>query len=478
MRELSLKERTAKGVFWGGVSNGIQQILTLVFGIYLARILNPDDYGLINMLAIFTGIATTLINSGFTVALTNKKDVTHNDYNAVFWFTVFVGLACYVILFLSAPIIAEFYERKELIRLSRVVFLSFFLSGIASVSYTVLFKQLMVKKQAQIDITAMLLAGIVGVTLAIRGYAYWALTFQNLVYIGVGAILRFKIAPWKPTFEIDFKPLKGMFSFSVKLFFTNIFQQISNNVFSVLIGKFYNATQLGYYAQGQKWMLMGHQSIGGMINSVSQPVLVESGDSLERQQNVFHKLVRFAAFISFPLMLGFAFVGKEFILITVGEKWIPSLFFLQLFCLWGAIGFLPALYSLLLLTHGKSSVYMNVTVATGFLQFISIVLSFRFGINIMVSAYVLFTYFSIFIWQYYSHKYVQIKFLDIVKDIFPYFAITLVSLFVAFVSVVFITNIILSFFLKILISFICYLSLLWITNSKILKDSISFIFKK
>ncbi len=480
MGETTLKEKTAKGLFWGGLSNGIQQILVMAFGIYLARVLNADDYGLVGMLAIFSGIAGAIATSGFTVALTNKRDATHKDYNAVFWFSVIVGLICYIVLFLSAPLIAHFFQRSELTTLSRVIFLCFFFSGMASVPQTVLFKELKVKQQAQIDITAMILSGLVGVFLASKGFAYWALALQSFTYIVGGAILRFVISPWKPTFDFDFTPLKGLFSFSIKIFLTNIFQQISNNIFSILIGKFYNATQLGYYSQGQKWMVSGYQLIGGMINSVAQPVLVESGDSLDRQRHVFHKLLRFGAFISFPLMLGLSFVGREFILITIGEKWLPSLIFLQLFCIWGAFVFLYLLYSLLLLSRGKSNIYMNVIIITGISQLCSVILTYRLGIKGMVLAYIASYFVGIIIWQYYAHKYVQIKFANVLRDISPYLGITLISFLIAWgcLSIVNSDNVWVNFIFKIILSAFFYIILLRIFGSKILKESIGFILKR
>lgn len=478
MTESTLKEKTAKGLFWGGLSNGVQQVLGLIFGIYLARILNADNYGLVGMLAIFTGIASTIINSGFTVALTNKRDVTHKDYNAVFWFTVFIGFLCYVILFFCGPLIAHFYERPELTWLSRVVFLSFFISGMSSVSHTVLFKQLKVKQTAQIDITAMLLSGIIGVTLALNGFTYWSLALQNLTFIASGSILRFIISPWKPTFEIDFKPLKGMLSFSMKLFLTSIFQQISTNIFSVLIGKFYNATQLGYYTQGQKWMIMGYQTVGGMINSVAQPVLVETGESLERQQKIFHKLLRFGAFVFFPLMLGLAFVGREFILITIGEKWFQSVFFMQLFCLWGSVSFMYTLYSMLLLAHGKSNLYMNVIIITGILQICSVLLTYKLGIKSMVIAYIVSFFFSLSLWQYYAHKYMQIKSIDVLRDVLPYLGITAISFLGAWICSCWTNNVYIVFTIKITVSAFIYIAITWFGNSKIFKESIYFIKKR
>ena len=327
MAEQTLREKTAKGLFWGGISNGVQQVLALGFGVYLARVLNAEDYGLVGMLAIFSGIASSIINSGFTVALTNKQDATHKDYNAAFWFMFFMGLALYVLLFFCAPLIAQFYDRPELTGLSRVLFISFFLAGIGGVPFTVMFKKLMVREQAKIDIFSLLLSGVIGVIMAMNGFAYWALAIQSLVYVGMSSLLKFVISPWRPTFEFDFRPLKGMLSFSVKVFLTNIFTQVNNNIFSVLLGKLYNATQVGYYSQGYKWMGMGSTVLNGMINSVAQPVLVSVREDIDRQRNIFRKMVRFGAFVSFPCMFGLAFIAKDFIFILLGEKWLPAVAF-------------------------------------------------------------------------------------------------------------------------------------------------------
>ena len=212
----------------------------------------------------------------------------------------------------------------------------------------------MVKERAKIDIVSLICSGFIGVTLALNGFAYYGLAVQTITYIGIGSLLKFIYAPWKPTFQIDLHPLKLMFGFSSKLILTNIFTQISNNIFSVVLGKFYNPQQLGFYSQGQKWMGMGHQLIGGMINGVAQPVLVQVMDDKERQVLVFRKMVRFGAFVSFPAMLGLAFVAKEFVLILLGEKWLDSVPFLQLFCLWGAMGYLSQLYVNLLMAHSRS----------------------------------------------------------------------------------------------------------------------------
>ena len=476
MAEQSLKDKTAKGLFWGGVSNGVQQLLGMLFGIYLARTLNAEDYGLVGMLAIFSGIAGTIINSGFTVALTNKQEVTHKEYNAVFWFMVFTGLLLYVILFFSAPLIAGFYKRPELIALSRVLYISFFLAGIAGVPYTVMFRKLMVKEQAKIDIVSLLLSGIVGVSLAVSGFAYWALAIQSLVYVGMSSLLKCYISPWRPTFELDFRPLKGMFSFSVKLFLTNVFTQINNNIFSVLLGRFYSANQVGYYSQGNKWMTMGGSVICGMINSVAQPIFARSSTDKDYQVKIFRKMLRFTAFVSFPLMLGLAFISKEFVLLILGEKWSNSISILQLLCIWGAISPIQVLYSQIVISCGRSDFYLNNHVVIGLIQFFLAFYMTRYGILAMTAGYVgVYSIIWMLMWHVYLSKLVPIRLSSVLCDIMPYLVLTLSSISIVFFITKNMENLLLLLILKIILVAILYILFVWLTGSKIFKESIVFI---
>ncbi|GHT75672.1 lipopolysaccharide biosynthesis protein [Bacteroidia bacterium] len=476
MAEATLKQKTAKGLFWGGISSGAQQLLGLVFGIYLARKLNDDDYGLIAMLAIFTGVASTItIQSGFSTALTNKKDATHEDYNAVFWFMVFAGLLVYTILFFAAPLIAHYYQRPELVDLTRVMCLGIFIGGIGTVPYTVMFKQMMVKQLSIITIISVFISGGVGVILAMNGFTYWSLALQYVTLFSLSAILLCFISPWKPTFHIDFRPIKKLFPFSIKLFITNVFAQINGNFLSVLLGKLYNGKVLGQYSQGQKWASMGQQFIGGTINSVAQPVLVKVNEEKERQLNTFRKMIRFGAFISFPLMLGLAFVSKEFILITIGEKWLPSVPFLQLFCLWGAFAYLGSLYTNLIFTHGKSNVYMYGTIAVGLLQLIIVLSMYKLGIFSMVIAYLSINFLGLLFWQYYTCRLIGLRIRNVLKDILPFLIITIACLFVSWLLTKNILNLYALIISKIVTVGLLYLFVLKISNVVIFKESIEFL---
>lgn len=478
MPEQTLKEKTAKGLFWGGISNGLQQILGLVFGIVLARILSPEDYGMVGMLAIFTGIAGTIIDSGFATALINKKEFRHEDYNAVFWFSIIAGVILYVILFFCAPLIAWFYDKPELTNLSRLVFLGFLFGGTGVAHNAILFKNLMVKERAKIDVTALVISGIVGLFMALNGFAYWGLAVQSTTYIGVGTLLRWYYSPWRPTLQFNVQPLKEMFGFSSKLFLTNIFWQISSNQFSVLLGKFYNAQQVGYYSQGYKWMVMGNTFIGGMINGVAQPIFAQVQGDQEKQRAVFRKMVRFGAFVSFPLMLGLAFVANEFILITVGEKWLPSVPFLQLFCIWGAAGYLWTLYTNLLMAHGKSNLYMGGMIIVGLSQIAIVAFTFPFGILWMVAAYVASFFMGLLGWHYFAYRLIGLRLWNVIKDVLPYLLITILVFFITWGITYRIQNIYVLLGTKILLAALLYIILMWKSNSIIFKESMDFISKK
>jgi O-antigen/teichoic acid export membrane protein len=475
MAEITLKQKTAKGLFWGGISNGLQQIIGAVFGIFITRILSPDEYGMVGVLAIFTAIATTIMDSGFTSALVNKKEIRHEDYNAVFWFSLLAGVVMYLVLFAGAPLIARFYDEPELTDLSRLLFLSFLIASTGTAHNAIMFKKIMAKERAKIDIAAVSVSGAVGIILALSGFSYWGLAIQTVSFTLIGMLLRWHYSRWKPTFTFNFTPLKEMFGFSFKLFLTNIFMQISNNIFSVLLGKFYNKKQVGYYSQGNKWMQLGYIAVGSMINGVAQPVFVESMEDKGRQLNIFRKMLRFGALISFPAIFGLAFIGKEFILITIGEKWVDSVPFLQLLCVWGAFGYVWALYVFLLMSHGKSDIYLYGCIFVCIMQLACVAILFPFGIFSMMIAYIACYFAGIIIWHYFVNKLIGIRLWQVLKDISPYLAITAGCFFVAWVTTRNIQNIYLLCTLKIGIVATLYILTMKCSRSVIFKESMEFL---
>jgi len=467
----SLKEKTAKGLFWGGFSNIVQQAIGAGFGIAIARILTPDDFGLIGMLIIFTAIAQAIMDSGFTIALTNKKEIIHSDYNAVFWFSFIAGASLFVVLFFSAPLIAAYYEKPVLTNLSRLLFLSIIISSLGFAHNAILFKKLMIKQRAIIDLCAVLASGISGLVLALNGFAYWGLALQTVITAIISVSLRWYFAPWRPIFSnFDLTPVKEMFGFSSRLLATTIIAHIGNSVLPVLSGKYYGETITGNYTQGNKWTGLIQSIIANMIHLVAQPVFVEA-DSSERQLLIFRKMVRFGAFISFPVMLGFGFIGREFITITIGEKWIESVPVIHLLCLYAAFGYLTVLFYNITVAHGKSKFVMLMYSATTIALIISLFILKNYGLISMMIAYVLINMISIIGWQQYAHRLIRIKFLHLMKDIVPYLLITFVCLFLTWLITRNIQNIYLLCTLKIIIVAVLYCIIMYFSRSTIFMES-------
>ena len=420
----SLKEKTAKGLFWGGMNNGIQQLLGLAFGIILGRLLDPSDYGMTAMLAVFSVIANELQSSGFKTGLINLKSPTHNDYNAVFWFNILAGAAIYVILWFSAPLIADYYHQPKLIPLSRYVFLGFVFSSFGMAQSAYLTKEMQIKQIAQCGMTATFSSSIVSVILAALGFGYWALATQYLMYIAVNTLLLWYFSPWRPTlftFHLSlFTPLKQIFPFSFRIMLSAIFTQLNNNIMNLLLGRYYGEANTGHYNQAYQWSSKCFLLVGNMLKQIDQTVLVGLDDERERQLAVLRKMMRFTAFISFPLLFGLGLVSHEFIVLAIGEKWAFSASLLPYLCLCGAFMPLSTLLTDAIISQHRSDIYLWNTIALGLLQIALMVGLWREGIYIMVIAYTLLNILWVFVWHVFVRRLMNYRLLHFLKDILPF----------------------------------------------------------
>jgi O-antigen/teichoic acid export membrane protein len=478
MGESSLKEKTAKGLFWGGFSNGIQQLLNLLFGIVLARILNASDYGMVGMLTIFSAIASALQEGGFVSALTNRKDVSHKDYNAVFWFSVGIGLFLYIVLFFCAPLIADFYGSPVLVPLSRIAFLGFAISSFSIAPRAFLFKNLKIRETTIISISSLSVSGIVGIIMAANGCAYWGIAIQSIIFVTVMTILNFYFSKWRPTFEFDIQPIKEMIGFSSKMIITNIFNIINNNLFSVLLGKFYTEREVGNFTQANKWNGMGHTLITGMINGIAQPVLTTVVDDKERQLLIFRKLLRFTAFISFPAMIGLSLVSKELIVIAIGIKWLDCAHILQILCIWGAFIPITNLFSNLIISRGHSSIYMWNTICLSLLQLLAVYGSYPYGLEWMLYIFVAINIAWLFVWFYFVKREIGLTLFGMLKDISPYLLFSIGFVIIAHYVTLPIASIYIRILAKIIIVAGLYALTLWKMQSVIFRESIDFLLKR
>ena len=470
-----LKEKTAKGLFWGMMSNGSTQLLNLVFGIFLGRLLSPTDYGIVGVLTIFTAIAGNIQAAGFTQALINIHRPTQREYNSVFWFNVLTSLLLYAVLFFCAPLIADFFHQESLVSVSRFVFLSFVIASLGIVHNAWLVKNLMIRETAIIGFIALLCSGTVGIVLALLGYGYWSLAWQQIVYISVTNIVRLYYSRWRPTFHIDFEPVRTMFPFAVKLLITNILNTLSQNVLTFIFGRLLPIRSVGNFSQASKWNTMAHSFISGTVAQVAQPVLAEVSDDDERELRVFRKMLRFTAFLSFPIMFGLALVAHEFIILTIGTQWLDSIPLLQILCIGGAFMPFYTLYQNLIITQGRSDIYLYTNVAFLVIQIALILLLAQHGIIVMVAAYTLLTLVYLAVWQYHALRLVHISFWQAVIDTLPFFLVSAAVMAVTYYLTQPIASLVLLLAARVFIAFVLYVAVMKMLKVKLLSETIQYI---
>ncbi len=474
----SLKEKTAKGMFWGGMNNGVQQLIGLVYGIILARLVAKSDFGVMAMINVFPLIANALKESGFTAALTNLKNPTHNDYNSVFWFNIIVGLSAYVILFFCAPLIADYYHNPDLIKLCRYSFLSIVLSSFATAQSAHLFKNLKAKQIAKSGMAAIVASSVIGGIMAYMGYGYWALATQGITFVGTDTVLKWHYSNWRPTFNIDFGPVRRMFKFSFKILATNIINQVNNNILNILLGRHYSKADTGIYNQAYNWDFKCFSLVQGMVNQVAQPVLANLNGEDGRQVNAFRKMMRFTAFLTFPMLLGFGLIAREFIIIAITEKWLASAELLQILCISGAVLPLCALMSNMVISKGKSGINFWVTCSLGISQIILMAVIWPWGIRNMVIGYVVLNLIWLFVWHFFVNRLIDYNVLLFLKDIIPFGLASAGVIVATYYITLPISNLVLLLISRIILAGILYYVVMKIAKVKILDECMSFVKSK
>lgn len=475
----TLKEKTAKGLFWGGLNNGVQQAIGLVFGIILARLLSRDDYGMMAMISVFSLIATTLQNSGFTTALANMKEPKAEDYNSVFWFNIIVGASAYLILFLCAPLIAYFYHTDKLIWLCRYAFLSIVIASFGTAQNAWLFKNLKAKQQAKASMTAVILSSITGATCAVCGLAYWSLATQGLVYVLINTLLAWHYSHWRPTIHnISFAPAKRMFRFSCKILASNIANIINNNILNFLLGHYFSPHDTGDYNQAYQWDSKVFMLIQGMLGQVAQPVLVGISDEKERQMAVMRKMIRFAAFLSFPLLLGFGLIAKEFIVVAIGRKWLISAGYIQILCFAGATMPIFTVLSNMVVSKGRSGLYLAATAGLGIVQILTMILIRQWGISAMVVAYTIINIVWLFVWHGMVWRLTSYNIGQFLKDILPFAISALGVMIVTHFATLPIHSLWLLLFARIIMAAVLYYAIMRVVHAQILLECQNFILGK
>ena len=476
--EGGLKEKTARGLLWGALNSGSTQLLNLIFGIILGRLLTPAEYGIVGVLSIFTLIAGNLQSSGFTQALVNLKAPRNEDYTAVFWFNTLTSFVLYALLFLSAPLIAQFFHQPCLVEVSRFVFLSFVISSFGIAHNAYMTKNMMNRELAIIGAIALLCSGGVATFLAFYGFSYWSLAWQQIIYITVLNIGRYYYTPWRPSWHFTFEPVRKMFGFSVKILITNIINTLSNNILTLLFGRLYPIKAVGNYSQAYKWNTMASAFVANAVGQVAQPVLASVKEEQGRSVRVFRKMLRFTAFLSFPAMFGLAIISNEFILLTIGKRWLDAVPLLQMLCIGGA--FIPfyTLYQNIAISNGRSDSYMFCNIAQIVLQLVIIAFFYHLGINTMVMVYTLFTIAWLFVWQWIAHRIIGLRFWEVIKDVMPTQCIALLVMATTYFVTLPLHHLLLLLICRILIAALLYAAIMKLLHVEMMDELLLFIKKR
>jgi O-antigen/teichoic acid export membrane protein len=299
-----------------------------------------------------------------------------------------------------------------------------------------------------------------------------------MVYVCTVTALSYYLSGWHPTFGFDARPIREMFGFSSRIIITNIFTILNNNIFTVLLGRFYSEQEVGNFTQANKWNTMGNSLISGMVASIAQPVLTTVVDDRQRQLNVFRKLLRFTAFVSFPAMFGLSIVAREFIVIAITDKWLASAEILRMLCVWGAFVPIATLFTNLLLSRGRSSSYMWSTVSLALIQLIAMCAVHDQGIRTMLTLFIIINIFWLMVWFSLVRREIGLTFLQMMKDIVPYVTVALVAVGAASLTAFSIPNIYLSLLIKVVVATAVYCLALWSLHSVIFREAINFFLKK
>lgn len=328
----SLKEKTVKGVAWSAIDRFSAQGIQFVFNILIARILLPEDYGLIAMLNIFLDVSRAFIDSGFANALIRKTDRTEVDYCTVFYFNLTISLFFYALLWFAAPVIARFYDIPLLSKVTRIVSLSLVIGALGSIQSTRLVIKVDFKTRSVIHILSTVVIGGIGLWLAVKGYGVWALVAQSVVGNLFRTFLYWIIVKWRPRLIFSWKSLKEMFSFGSKLLLTGLTDTVYGNLYSILIGKIFEPASLGKYNRAESFASFPSSNLFGIVNSVSYPILCSVQQDRVMLKDAFRKIINVCSFVVFPAMIGLAAVSEPFVKLILTEKWIEIVPLLRILC--------------------------------------------------------------------------------------------------------------------------------------------------
>ena len=420
---MSLKKQVLSGVVWSYTQQFGTQLISFIVSIILARILLPEEFGLIGMIAVLMGIGSTLFDGGMTSSLIRSNNLDDTDYSTVFIFNLLVSLAVYIIVFLCAPLIAEFYRQPMLTDITRIYAISFVFSAFGSVQNTILTKTMNFKKQALLTMPSLLVSCLVALLFAYNGFGVWSLVAMTLSNTFVLSAILWFTSSWKPHFIFSNEKFKTHFNYGYKLTLSGILDIIFTNIYQIVIGRFFNASVVGYYTRANQLMMMPVGNVSTALNKVAFPLFAEMRNDEELLRNSYKRMMLMVLFIINPVVVLMLVNAEPLTAFLFTEKWLPMVPIFKIICLSGILYPLH-LYNLLILqVKGRSDLFLKLEVLKKILLTVVLIVSFYYGLYGLLWGQLVFSILALFINTYFAGSMINYSTKRQLLDMIPLFLV-------------------------------------------------------
>lgn len=477
----SLKKQAVSGVLWTFGQQFSVQIINFVVQIILARLLMPEMFGLIAMLTVFISIGQSLMDAGMTSSLIRSKNPDQLDYSTVFLTNLMISVSVYLITYLSAPYIAQFYSQEILKDILRIYALTFVIRSFVAVHIAKLTKEMNFKTQMILQIPSTIVGAIVGVTMAYLGYGVWSLVWLHIAQSIVYTLQIWIFIPWRPSFVFNKRRFKYHFNFGYKLTLSGLLDTVYNDAYRIVIGKFFTPAAVGFFNQAETMRLFPVQQISSVMGKVTYPLFSNiNGDA--QLKNAYKSTMKLILFAVIPIMLILIVVAKEGFLLLFGEKWLPSVPYFQILATASIIRPISSYNLNILKVKGRSDLFLKVEIIKKVIGVIGIAVALPFGIMALVISLTAVSFLSVFINMFYCGKLINYSVLNQIKDVVKLF----LAGFTAFVTSFFMREYLIIYtqnnlLIILIISFVfigLYLLIIMLTEKQLIKTIINIILKR
>ncbi|WP_290765976.1 lipopolysaccharide biosynthesis protein [Fibrobacter sp. UBA4297] len=453
----SITSKSIHGIIWSAVEKFSLQGAQFLIGVILARLLTPSDFGMIGMLSIFLGVSQTFVDCGFSNALIRQKESSAKDYGTAFIVNFSISVFAYLVLFAIAPVVAKFYSMPELLPVMRWVSITLIISALFAVHKVKLTKNIDFKTQSKASLSAAIISGIFGIVLAYNGFGVWSLVYQSICNSVLNLLFMTLLLKWFPSIVFSKESFRSLFGFGSKLLIASIISSIYSNLYNIVIGKKFSASNLGYYTRADQLGNFPSQNIAGILSRVTYPILSQLQDD-DRLKTIYVKYLQLSCFVVFPLMMGLAALAKPVIVLLLGDKWLPSSLLLQILCFGLMLDPVCNINLNLLYVKGRSDLVLKLEIIKKTIAVLILVVSLPFGLVGICLGRATYGVVATFLNMVYTKNFIDLSMWGQVKLIMPSWILSVVMAVlvysVTFLNVNFITQLVVGVVVGVLFYFI------------------------